>query len=45
MTDAKRCLYLVCYDVADPRRLRRVHRFLPGCREIALPAPLGGPLP
>ena len=30
MTDAKRCLYLVCYDVADPRRLRRVHRFLLG---------------
>jgi CRISPR-associated protein Cas2 len=30
MNDAARCLYLVCYDIADPQRLRQVHKFLLG---------------
>ena len=30
MSDAARTLYLVCYDVSEPKRLRRVHRFLLG---------------
>jgi CRISPR-associated protein Cas2 len=30
MLDPARTLYLVCYDVADPRRLGRVRRFLVG---------------
>lgn len=30
MNDAARCLYLVCYDIASPRRLRQVHKFLLG---------------
>jgi CRISPR-associated protein Cas2 len=30
MSDSARTLYLVCYDVADRRRLCRVHRFLLG---------------
>ncbi|MCX7675820.1 MAG: CRISPR-associated endonuclease Cas2 [Alteraurantiacibacter sp.] len=30
MRDVARTLYLVCYDVADPKRLYRVHRFLLG---------------
>lgn len=30
--DAERTLYLVCYDVCCPRRLRRVHKFLLGYR-------------
>lgn len=29
---AERTLYLVCYDVCCPRRLRRVHKFLLGFR-------------
>lgn len=32
MNDPKRCLYLVCYDVADPRRWRQVYRLLLGYR-------------
>lgn len=27
---AERSLYLVCYDIRDTRRLRRVHKFLLG---------------
>lgn len=23
-----RCLYLVCYDVANPKRLRRIHKLI-----------------
>lgn len=30
MNDAARSLYLVCYDIADTRRLYRVHKFLLG---------------
>jgi CRISPR-associated protein Cas2 len=30
MFDPARTLYLVCYDVADRRRLYRVHKFLAG---------------
>ncbi len=30
MKDVARCLYLVCYDIASPRRLRQVHKFLLG---------------
>lgn len=32
MAAAKRNTYLVCYDVADPRRLYKVHKFLLGYR-------------
>lgn len=30
MSDAARTLYLVCYDISEPKRLRRVHKFLLG---------------
>ncbi len=30
LMDAARCLYLVCYDIANPPRLRQVHKFLLG---------------
>lgn len=30
MSDIHRTLFLVCYDIADVRRLRRVHKFLLG---------------
>lgn len=30
MPDAARTLYLVCYDIASPKRLYRVHKFLIG---------------
>lgn len=28
MSDSSRTLYLVCYDIASPKRLYRVHKFL-----------------
>lgn len=30
MADARRNLFLICYDVASPKRLYRVHKFLLG---------------
>lgn len=30
MNDTARTLFLVCYDVSEPKRLRRVHRYLMG---------------
>lgn len=32
MSDDSRSLYLVCYDVCSPKRLRRVYKFLLGYR-------------
>lgn len=32
MSQSNRTLYLVCYDIAQPRRLYRVHKFLLGYR-------------
>lgn len=30
MNDIARTLYLVCYDISDPKRLYRVHKYLLG---------------
>lgn len=32
MSDASRTLYLICYDICCPKRLRRVYKFLLGYR-------------
>ena len=32
MSDAARTLFLVCYDICDPKRLYRVHKYLLGYR-------------